>query len=506
MQQTNPDDLDTQLIHDLSGFTHDPLGFVRYAFPWGEPGVLEHEGLRDWQRLYLDDLGQSLRTRASANVWDVIQEATASGHGIGKSALVSWLILWAMATREDTRGVVTANTEGQLRTKTWPEVSKWFGLLVCNHWFSLTATAIFSRAKGCDKTWRIDAIPWSDSNTEAFAGLHNQGKRILLVFDEGSAISDKIYETAEGALTDSGTEIIWACFGNPTRNTGRFRDAFGRLAHRWRARSIDSRTVEGTNKTQIAKWVADYGEDSDFVRVRVRGVFPAASAMQFIEGDTVEQARARAPIAGLRDPLIMFVDVSRGGDDEMVIGYRRGMDARSIPWEYIPGSETRNSERCIARVVDLATTTDQLRRPDAIMIDETGIGGPMVDRIRTLLGDMVPVFGVQFGGASPNKKLSNMRAYMWWKMRDWLRLTGCIPDDNQLSYQLTSPEYFHDKHDRVCLESKDDMKARGLSSPDRADGLCISFAYDIQPRNNTAINRSGKQDRAARDYDPYANV
>lgn len=502
---TSADEIEAQLINDIGGFTHDPLGFVLYAFPWGEPGVLEHEGLRDWQRRYLDDLGQALRKCAATNVWDVIQDATASGHGIGKSALVSWLILWAMATREDTRGVVTANTEGQLRTKTWPEVSKWFGLLICRHWFMLTATAIFSRAKGCDKTWRIDAIPWSESNTEAFAGLHNQGKRILLVFDEGSAISDKIYETAEGALTDINTEIIWACFGNPTRNTGRFRDAFGRLAHRWRTRSIDSRAVEGTNKTQLAKWVADYGEDSDFVRVRVRGMFPSASSMQFIETDTVEQARQREPIAGLRDPLIMSVDVSRGGEDEMVIAFRRGMDSRSVPWVIIPGSETRNSERVVARVVDLATTTDQLRRPDAIIVDETGIGGPIVDRLRVLMGDTCPVFGVQFGAAAPNKKLANMRAHIWWKMRDWLRGGGCVPNSDQLALQLTAPEYFHDRHDRVCLESKDDIKARGLQS-DRSDALAISFAYDIQPRSNTAAKRGGTQARAAADYDPYVNI
>ena len=70
-------------------------------------------------------------------------------------------------------------------------------------------------------------------------------------------------------------------FGNSTRNSGRFRERFGRFRHRWACVQIDSRTVEGTNKEQIAKWIEDYGEDSDFVRVRVRGVFPCAGSMQF---------------------------------------------------------------------------------------------------------------------------------------------------------------------------------------------------------------------------------
>lgn len=122
-----------------------------------------------------------------------------------------------------------------------------------------------------DKRWRADAIPWSEHNTEAFAGLHNERKRIIVVFDEASNIADLVWEVAEGALTDEDTEIIWVAFGNPTRNTGRFRECFRKYKHRWKCAQIDSRTVEGTNKQQLQKWVDDYGEDSDFVKVRVRG-------------------------------------------------------------------------------------------------------------------------------------------------------------------------------------------------------------------------------------------
>ena len=103
--------------------------------------------------------------------------AVASGHGIGKSALVAWIILWAMSTFTDARGIVTANTEGQLRTKTWPELAKWLALCTNRHWFTYTATSLHSSQPGHDKTWRVDAITWSENNTEAIAGLHNKGKR-----------------------------------------------------------------------------------------------------------------------------------------------------------------------------------------------------------------------------------------------------------------------------------------------------------------------------------------
>lgn len=185
-------DPECELLDEIAGFAADPLGFVQFAFPWGEGELAKFTGPDEWQIEILTQLGDGLITLQEA-----IQIAIASGHGIGKSAFVAWLILWAICTREDTRGVVTANTDTQLRTKTWPELMKWHRLCICGHWFEVTATAIFSKQPQHEKTWRIDAVPWSETNTEAFAGLHNQGNRILLIFDEGSAIADKIWEVAE---------------------------------------------------------------------------------------------------------------------------------------------------------------------------------------------------------------------------------------------------------------------------------------------------------------------
>jgi hypothetical protein len=374
-------DIEQKLIDRVATFRTDPLGFVIFAFPWGEAGteLAAAGGPWGWQRELLDELGRKLRQGHDLGKLVPILMARASGHGIGKSTLVGWVILWALSTMADTRIVVTANTATQLSTKTWPELIKWLRLAINRHWFRATATSLYSADETHERLWRADAIPWSETNTEAFAGLHNAGKRVVMIFDEASAIHDQIWEVSEGALTDADTEVIWLVFGNPTRNTGRFRECFGKHRHRWSCAQIDSRDVDGTNKEQIAQWIKDYGEDSDFVRVRVRGVFPRAGSMQFISSELAEAAmlEERDPPVTLQDPLVMGVDVARYGDDASVICIRRGRDARTIEWERMRGRSTMD---LVALVVRLKNEY----KPDAIFVDGDGLGGPVIDRLREL--------------------------------------------------------------------------------------------------------------------------
>jgi hypothetical protein len=223
----------TEQAEVLASLRHDPLGFVEWAFPWGEPdGPLAGcSGPEPWQREVLEEIGRSLDEGTGP-----VRLAVASGHGVGKSALVAWLILWAAVTDPATRGVITANTENQLRTKTWAELGKWHRLALTGRWNDLGATSLVSTMPVDEGAGRIDMVPWAAHNSEAFAGLHNKGSRILLVFDEASAIADSIWETAEGALTDADTEIVWVAFGNPTRTQGRFFECFNRLRERWLTR------------------------------------------------------------------------------------------------------------------------------------------------------------------------------------------------------------------------------------------------------------------------------
>lgn len=464
-------DIKAELVAFIAGFSSDPYGFALAAFPWGEPGTpLEHMTLDPWQADILCAIRDGLITAQEA-----IRIAVASGHGIGKSALVAIVILWALATHEDTRGVVTAGTEGQLRTKTVPELGKWFRMMICRHWFVQTATSIFSADPRHKDTWRIDFIPWNETNPEAFAGLHNQGKRILVVFDEASQIADIIWETIEGALTDADTEILWLCFGNYTRNTGKFHECFGRYRHRWTRRQIDSRTVKITNKTQIEQWIADYGEDSDFVRVRVRGVAPRAGALQYIPGDTVEAAAKRQAQIAADEPVVMGVDVARFGDDQSVIAVRRGRDAKFMAWGKFRGLDTM---QLAARVLEWRQKTGAA----VIFVDGGGVGAGVVDRLIQL---GAPVIEVQFG-ARPDGgwvlqspvKVRNKRTEMWAVMREWLK-GGAIPDDPELIADLTGVEYGYDADNAEQLEKKSDMKKRGLASPDMGDALALTFAQPV---------------------------
>ena len=492
------------LIEQVASYALDPLGFVYFAFPWGEAGteLADATGPRAWQCALLAELGRRLRDGHEIGDLLPILMARASGHGVGKSTVAAWVILWGLSTMPNTRIVVTANTDLQLRTKTWPEVTKWLRLMINRGWFKATATAIFSAQAERERLWRADAIPWSEENTEAFAGLHNKGRRVIVIFDEASAIADKIWEVSEGALTDADTEIIWLAFGNPTRNTGRFRECFGRFRHRWDCAHIDSRSVEGTNKAQLEQWVRDYGEESDFVRVRVRGVFPHAGSMQFISSELVEAAASSdRDIFWVRDePLIMGVDVGRFGDDPSIIRFRRGRDARSIPPIKLRGADTME---LAARITDESARF----RADAIFIDGGGVGGGVVDRCRQI---GLKVTEVQFGAKSDRAPVgqdrpigyANKRAEIWGNMRDWLR-TGAIDNDPDLLADLTGVEYgyvLRNGRDAIQLERKEDMKRRGLASPNDGDALALSFAYPVVASSVARSRRPGRFHRA--DYDP----
>src|SRR5262249_34364884 len=147
------------------------LGFVRSVYPWGEGSLAGYSGPRAWQEARLAEIGAHFSDPATR--FQPLQIAVSSGHGIGKSALIAWILHWGLSTSEDCRAVVTANTAGQLDTKTWPEAAKWIRMGNNAQLFDVKATSISVREKGHERLWRADAIPWSDNNTEAFAGLHN---------------------------------------------------------------------------------------------------------------------------------------------------------------------------------------------------------------------------------------------------------------------------------------------------------------------------------------------
>lgn len=480
--------IDDQIVDDLGQYTHDPQNYMLYAYPWGEGALEGVSGPRKWQ----SEINALIKTHLSnpKTRFEPLLIAVASGHGIGKSAEISMLLDWALSTCENTKALVTANTDTQLRTKTMPEITKWSNMMINKDWFEVTATAIYSKWKNRSKTWRMDAVPWSAHNTEAFAGLHNKLKRIVVVFDEGSKIDDKIYEVTEGALTDEDTEIIWIVFGNPTRNTGRFKDCFGKYKHRWHTMQIDSRDVEGTNKEQLQKWVDDYGEDSDFVKVRVRGMFPSASFKQFISTADADAAYGKHLRIEQYDwaPKIITVDPAWEGDDELVIGLRQGLMFKIL--KVIPKNDND------IEVANYVAKLEDEHNADAVFIDG-GYGTGIISAGRTMKRNWQIVW---FGGKSPDDGYVNMRAYIWGKARDWLKEGGAIPKDTVLHADLISPETVSRLDGKIQLESKKDMKMRGLPSPGRADSLALSFAYNVRSKK-THVSHAKPRNYAV-EYDP----
>lgn len=460
----------------------DPLACVLYSFPWQDGELAESPGPRQWQREKLAALRDHLSNPDTRYV--PYQESVASGHGIGKSAEVAFIIHWALSCWEDARVVITANTGDQLQQKTVPEAKKWFRRAINAHWFNVRSEFIKIQDDKHKDTWRADFVTWSIERTEAFAGLHNEGKIIVLIFDEASAIPDQIWEVAEGALTDENTVIIWLAYGNPTKNTGRFRECFGRYAHRWHTRQIDSRTVEGTNKEQIAKWIEDYGEDSDWVRIRVRGEFPRAGTNQFIPSDIVAAARKAHYDAPTLLPRIGACDVARFGDDQSVIGDRQGRKARI--WKRYRGLDTvQLSERCIEYI--------DANLPAAFVIDGDGLGAGVYDYLKHRGYDRKTLLVEFHGGNSPNDPQTwyNKRAECWGSMRDWLAAGAEIPDDPELDADLTGLEYDtangKRQHGSIILEDKDSLKSRGLRSPDSADMLAMTFGVKIAPQRPSSV-------------------
>lgn len=481
--------IDEELIELAAACSRDPLRWSMLSYDWGHGELVGHDGPRTWQADILGEIGKHLN---SSTRFQPLLIAVSSGHGIGKSAGIGMIVNWALSTCEDCKIVITANTEGQLRTKTSPEVGKWQRLAITSHWFDPQATSIASKDKDHAKTWRADMVPWSENNTEAFAGLHNKGKRIVVIFDEASAISDKIWEVTEGALTDEDTEIIWIAFGNPTRNAGRFRECFRRFKHRWITRQIDSRTVEGTNKEQIAKWAQDYGEESDFFKVRVRGLFPSMSARQFMSEIDVTAAYGRKlePSQYEFAPKILTVDPAWEGDDEFVISMRQGLHFRVL--ETLP-----KNDNDLVMAQKIARWEDELEA-DAVFVD-AGYGTGIVSAGQGLGRDWTLVW---FASASADLGCLNKRAEMWKLARDWLKGGGAIPIDPMLRDELQAPELVPRLDGKIQIEAKKDMKARGVPSPNRADSLVLSFAYPVVKRNPIK-DMMRKARGAGREYDPY---
>lgn len=483
--------LDPDLVlPQMAGYLFaDPLSFTMFAFDWGRDSSLrvvklqppwsdaydtEH-GVEAWAAEFMAGIGAEVRKNAFDGSTPVppVRRAVTSGHGVSKSASTAMLVNWIMTTRPNARGVVTANTAPQLSSKTWAEIAKWLKRSVFSSWFSISTGAASMRMTQVDapEAWNCVGQTAAEERVESFAGLHAADSSPFYVFDEASAIPASIWEVAEGGLTD-GEPFIFA-FGNPTRTSTKFHECFTAQRRRWVTTQVDSRTCQLTNKALLQQWIDDYGLASDFVKVRVLGEFPSASTLQFISRDLAEDAAARPTPSSRGEIVVVGVDPARFGDDESVIYTRAGRDARTVPPIKLRKVDTMTLASRVAEHVNFLRGAGQLV---TLNVDGGGVGGGVVDRLRSI-GYTVNEVGFGTRALDP-RKWANRRAEIWGAMREWLKV-GAIPNDRELIDDLTGVEYGYTATDALLLERKESMKARGLSSPDAADALAITFAVPV---------------------------
>lgn len=439
-------------------FANDPIGFTKFMYDWNHGQLAEWSGPDKWH----EEVGQVIKDYLDGPDALPLQIAVASGHGAAKTAFVGWLIHWFMSCRAHPQVVCTANTETQLNTKTWRELAKWHKLSANREWFDWTATSYYLKAH--PETWKANAIPWSENNTEAFAGTHEEN--VLVVFDEASKISDKIWEVTDGVLTTK--KNIWVVFGNGTRNVGRFYDCFNKHKNRWKTWNIDSRNCRAANKAYLDRLVESYGgEDTDQSRVRVRGLFPRTATRQLISTEAVEKCQKTEAEGWEFMPKVMGVDVARFGESSSTICIRQGR--KVYPIEVLPKQDLMQTAHRVAEAM-------KEHRPIQTFVDGSGIGAGVVDRLRQLNFSVVDVNG---GNSSLNPRFLNKRAEMWWECKEFIE-SGCeLPPDQKLKDELTCVEYDYTDKGRIRLDRKTDIMEKYGFSPDRADALTMTFAYPV---------------------------
>ncbi|MGB1508757.1 MAG: hypothetical protein ACPG8T_01450 [Paracoccaceae bacterium] len=469
----------------------DPVNFVKFIFPWGEKGtpLEEFEGPRKWQEKILRDMALHIQRNQTLDLPEMFRLAVASGRGIGKSALVAWIILWMLSTRLGSTIIVTANTEQQLRSRTWAELGKWLTLSLNAHWFIRTATTLkpaqwFEEALIRDLKidtgyYYAQAQLWSEERPDAFAGLHsNYG--VLLIMDEASGIPGPIYSVSEGFFSEPTSDRYWLTFSNPRRNAGPFFESFHSKRSFWRTEQIDSRDVEGTDKNVFQNMIDQYGEDSTVARVEVMGEFPKADDESVIPMHLIRAAMGRDVALTVNEPILWGLDVARYGGDSSALCIRQGNTVLSV--ETFRSMDLMQLCGAIKNKYDDAMPSE---RPQEILVDVIGLGSGVVDR---LAEQDLPVRGINVAESPSTKKnFLNLRAELWFSVKDWLSKRDCrMPEDDELAAELVSPTYKYTSTGKIKLESKEEMRKRGIKSPDKADSLALTMA-------SNAVSSSGSR-------------
>ena len=411
----------------------------------------------DYQAEFLDALASGER-----------KMSVRSGHGTGKSTTSSWAMLWYVLLRFPNKVVVTAPTSGQLFDALFAELKRWINELPPQLQVLLTVKSDRVELTAAPAEAFISARTSRAETPEALAGVHSQN--VLLVVDEASGVPEKVFEAAAGSM--SGHSATTILLSNPTRSSGTFFESQTRLADTWWTRRWSCVESPLVSEEFVDEMRARYGEDSNAFRIRVLGEFPMADDDTIIPFHLADSAIKRDIEIPEDTKPIWGLDVARFGADKTALCKRYGNVVTEITsWQGLDLMQT------VGRVMAEYEGLSPSMRPSEILVDSIGVGGGVVDRLREL---GAPVRGINVGEApAMGNTYMNLRAELWFKTKGWLEDRSCkLPNDDQLLAELTSIRYAFTPGGKMKAESKDDMRKRGLKSPDLADALCLTMASD----------------------------
>ena len=392
--------------------------------------------------------------------------AIKSGHGVGKTAFESWVVLWWLMTHYPCKVAVTANSAHQLSDVLWTEIDRWARNMPPAFKELLEFKADKIALKGAPDSFAV-ARTSRRENPESLAGFHSP--HMLFVVEEASGVPNVIFETASGALSTPGAKIIMC--GNPTRSDGYFYDAFHSDRDKWHCITVSCEEGEYVDPKFIAEMAAKYGGDSNVYRVRVLGEFPTQSDDVLLPLHLVEDAVKRDVEAGPTTPVVWGLDVARFGGDRSALCKRQG----NVMIEPIKTWQNKDLMELAGIILSEYDVVPYSQRPQAIYIDAIGLGAGLADRLREL--DMPAVAVSVSETASLKDRFNRLRDELFWAAREWFEARDVkIPQDDTLIAEITGVRYKYLSTGKLKVESKDEMKRRGQRSPDVADAFVLTFA------------------------------
>lgn len=400
-----------------------------------------------------------------------------SGHGTGKSTSASWAMLWYLLLRFPNKVVVTAPTSGQLFDALFAELKRWISELPPQLQEMLTVKSDRVELAAAPSEAFISARTSRAETPEALAGVHSDN--VLLVVDEASGVPEKVFEAAAGSM--SGHNATTILLSNPTRSSGTFFESQTRMADSWwtqRWSCVDSPLVSDEFVQEMRE---RYGEESNAFRIRVLGEFPLSDDDTIIPYHLVESAVHRDLEVHEDTPSVWGLDVARFGTDKTALCKRQGPIVTEIrAWRGLDLMQT------VGRVVAEYEGLPPSAQPREILVDSIGVGAGVVDRLHEM---GLPVRGVNVSETPSLKETyMNLRTELWFKTKGWLENRSCkLPENEQLMAELTSIKYSFTSSGKMKAESKDEMRKRGMGSPDLADALCLTMASEATTALSGAV-------------------